>query len=468
MKVYKHILEKCPYPCFYFNYNGKIEYQNKQGQDFLEDWNGGCKELTEKNLKILLFQNNLNLKNVEIFANEKYYKFEVVKIEENNYCFYGSNVTFQKNTANTLFNLIDDIHEAMFLIDIDHQGHFIEVNNAATRQLGYTREEMLTMQIKDIIVDFPLISQEEWNDHVYTVKRKSGKLTNEVSFKRKDGTTFPVEMITSLKNVMGKDYQFTLARDITDRLEEQQAREDLKINMFASAKLSHLGEMATNIAHEINNPLTIIIAKILSLKKHLEGGALEKEKSISDLTKVEETVKRITKVIASLRNISKSLETESSHYEIIEDIVRDVLTLYIERIKVLKVDFTIENEEDLIGLEVYCNRSQIAQVIISILNNVFEVLSKLDKRWLKVGAKYDAKNEMLEIRITDSGNTIPAVIVDQMFEPFYSTKELGKGTGLGLPISRSIIVKHGGSLLYDKSSQNTSFVITLPARKIVR
>lgn len=464
MEIFKAIFENNPYPCFIFTTEGNILFKNKNSNEFLNTWNESEQKLSEKNLRILIYQNNLSLQNIEIFSNDKYFRFEVIKLEDDKFCFYGSNVTFQKNTADTLFNLIDDINEGLLLVDIDNEGQFVEVNNTASKFLGYEREELLTMKLKEVVANFNLYNQKDWNEHAMTIKSKEGSITKTGQFIRKDGSSFPVEMVTSIRNVMEKDYQLTLIRDITERLNQEKEKEEMKINMFSSAKVSHLGEMATSIAHEINNPLTIIVGKTLNLRKMLVSKNLDVQKSLMALHTVESTVNRISKVIGSLRNISKSLEDNSFCNENISGIFSDVINLYTERVKTLNVDLEITGEEKLNTIEVYCNRAQISQVLISLMNNSFEAIAMTDKKWLKIDIRFDCEN--LEISIKDSGKGISPVVLNEMFEPFFTTKPLGKGTGLGLAISKTTMNRHNGSLEYDKKSKNTRFIMKLPASRI--
>ncbi len=212
MKNIKKIVEKNPSPCFSFNSEGEVTYANPEAVNFLVDWNKQDETLLEDNLRILLYQNKLKLENLEIIAAGKYYSFEVILIEKDEYCFFGTDVTFQKNTADTLFNLIDDIDDALFLVDVDEQGIFVEVNRTAIKYLGYSREEMLTLSLKEIVVDFPLESQEDWQEHANKIKTKAGKHIENMVFRKKDGSTFTVEVVTSIKNVMEKDYQVILAK----------------------------------------------------------------------------------------------------------------------------------------------------------------------------------------------------------------------------------------------------------------
>ncbi|MBT4792857.1 MAG: PAS domain-containing sensor histidine kinase [Halobacteriovoraceae bacterium] len=460
MEIYQNIFESNPFPCFIFSLSGDITCSNSSAKSFLLGWNEQSSQLSEKNLKILLYQNNLNLQNIEVYIDEKYYRFEVIKLSKDNYIFYGFNVTFQKTTADTLFNLIDDVHEALILVDVESQGKIVEVNKTASRYLGYSREELLTMSLSDVVENFEITTQEQWMEHAMRVKVTDNAIVNEETFVRKNGTKFSVELVVSIKKIMEKDYQLTLIRDITERVREQKIKEEMKVQMFSSAKLSHLGEMATSVAHEINNPLTIIIAKALNLKKLLLSEKLDVEKSVSAVDAIESTVKRITKVISSLRNISKSLREDSYRNEKAHDILEDVLNIYTERVKILNIKLTLSGLDKLVDQEIYCNRAQIAQAIISVMNNSFDAIAKVENPWIEISCVTNEKE--ITIAVTDSGTGITPMVLDEMFEPFYSTKRLGKGSGLGLSIAKSTLHKHGGSLEYDRASRNTSFKFTLP------
>lgn len=461
MEMYKKLFSVNPYPCFIFNEEGKVLDLNEAGVEFLNDWNNDKDQLDEKNLRVLIHQHTLNLQNLEIFANDKYYRFEVSRINEDTLTFYGYNVTHQKNIADTLFNLVDDINEGLFLVDISQQGKIIEVNGTATRYLGHTREELLTMKLGDFIEDFSLKTQEDWDHHTEIMKKAQSITNNDIYCVRKDGTPFPVEMVTMIKQVMESDYQLTLVRDITERLEQDKMKEEMKINMFATGRLSHLGEMATNLSHEISNPLTVISAKTFNIRKMITTNKLDESKTMKAMKIVESSVQKITNVIESLRNISKSLEKNSLANQKIYEIVTDVINLYTERFKVLKIKYETEGLDTLKKLDVYCNRAEISQALISLIHNSYEALEKVEgERWLKVSAvKVD---DSVEIRVTDCGHGIDDDIRPRIFDSFYSSKSFGNAIGLGLTLSLKTLQQHDGDLFYDESSPNTCFVIKLP------
>ena len=463
MGIYKTLFEINPSPSFVFKDSGKVTAINEQGKLFLEKWNDDIKCLNESNLKICLYQESLKIKNMEVHVDDKYYRFEVLPVGKDEHYFISSDVTHQKNTADTLFNLVDDVHEGLLLVDTDNEGTIVELNNSASKFLGYTREELLTLKLNDVVSNFELVKDEDWKKHKIEIEARGGSIVKNSQFLKKDGSTFPVEMIISIRHLMEKEYQLTLFRDITERLKAEKEKEQLKLNTFSSAKLSQLGEMATSIAHEINNPLTIITARAMTLKKMISQDKVDEKRAMDSIDLIESTVFRISKVIHSLRNISKSLEDKSFSTEPFLRVINDVLNLYIERLKSKSIKFDMIGLENLEGVDVYCNRSQLAQAFIGVLNNAVQAVELSKDRWMKLEITYE--NEKIIAKITDSGQGIPPDTVDEIFEPFFSTKDLGAGAGLGLAMAQSSVKRHKGSIYYDKKSKNSCFIIELPAFK---
>jgi signal transduction histidine kinase len=122
----------------------------------------------------------------------------------------------------------------------------------------------------------------------------------------------------------------------------------------------------------------------------------------------------------------------------------------------IQIDLTNENFQLIIN----CCRVQLSQVILNLLGNSFDAIENLEERWVEVRCEKNEQN--LIIKLIDSGNGIPSAIKEKIFQPFFTTKEIGKGTGLGLSLSHSIIKNHQGIFSLDENMKNTCFVITLP------
>ncbi len=234
--------------------------------------------------------------------------------------------------------------------------------------------------------------------------------------------------------------------------------EDASIKMATVSKLSAIGEMSGGIAHEINNPLTIIMASSNIIKKLLEKENIDLNRCQSLLNKINNTTERISKIVISLRNLSRDEAVENKNYHLIASIIKDVLSLSQERFKSHKIDLKISNRE-MLGKKIYCSRIQTSQVLLNLLNNSFDAIEKNSEKWVEIRIE-DNKNS-IDLYVTDSGSGIPQDVKQKIFLPFFSTKEVGKGTGIGLSLSKSVMQKQGGDLTIEES-QNTCFKVSLP------
>jgi PAS domain S-box-containing protein len=226
-----------------------------------------------------------------------------------------------------------------------------------------------------------------------------------------------------------------------------------------SSKMASLGQMAAGIAHEINNPITIIHGTAGLLKKALQSDAPDIARITSGLERIEKTALRISRIIRGLRMFSRSGESDPPLTHPLRTILEETLDLCRERFRDYEIDFRIAEMPE---VSIRCRPTQISQVLLNLLNNSFDAISNETERWVQVDfAKRDGK---VRISITDSGPGLSKETQRRLMEPFFTTKEPGKGTGLGLPISRGIVEEHGGKLTYERDSKNTCFAIELPVK----
>lgn len=246
------------------------------------------------------------------------------------------------------------------------------------------------------------------------------------------------------------------ARDKNKEIEQEKSLEDQKLKLVQASKLASLGEMASGIAHEINNPLSII--KILSSKIQRSISESHKIEDIdtTPLQKIDHTIDRIHHIIKGLKNLSRTKKGTESSSCYVRTVIDETIILYTSKFQTDGINFEIDVPEN---IKVTCDDVQLSQVFINLLNNSYDVVQLLERKWIKittqtVGNKY-------YIHILDSGAGIPLQLREKVFEPFFTTKETGKGTGLGLSISQKIIKDHQGELFINTMFENTCFSIVL-------
>lgn len=227
--------------------------------------------------------------------------------------------------------------------------------------------------------------------------------------------------------------------------------------LFETSKMSSLGEMASGIGHEINNPLAIIIGKASLLRKHAEKNAFDQTTFKDNLSKIEQTANRIAKIIKGLKSYSRNSEADPMEQIAVASLIEESLELCRTRFKNKSIELRV-NVNTTQNLE--CRAAQISQIIVNLLGNAHDAVEKLSVKWVQLDVVNTTKT--LIISVTDSGCGIPAEIATKLMQPFFTTKGVGKGTGLGLSISKGIAETHNGTLRIDQHCKNTRFVLELP------
>jgi signal transduction histidine kinase len=226
-----------------------------------------------------------------------------------------------------------------------------------------------------------------------------------------------------------------------------------KAAVVYSEKMSALGRLAGEISHEINNPLAIIHGNAALIMK-VETNPQVKEFALI----IEQTANRISKIVKGMRSLARDSRSDPFQRTAISSILQDCLFLSGDRVKNENVRLEVIKPEA--DIHVLCRGSEISQVILNLLGNALDEVEKRPSPWVRLEVK--ERDGFAKISVTDNGPGIPKDIRARILEPFFTTKEPGKGLGLGLSISKSIVEAHGGRLLLDESSANTRFYFTLP------
>lgn len=246
-------------------------------------------------------------------------------------------------------------------------------------------------------------------------------------------------------------------KNIQSRIELEVDLEEQRTLSFHSAKLASLGEMAAGIAHEINNPLTIITGSASRLKSILKKQNIDNPDINKHVTKINETIFRIASIVKSMRSISRDGSNDKLTEVSINDLFEDSLVLLSEKIKDAEVKLIVEVSPE--AAFIYGRASELSQVMINLIGNSVDALLENPKenRTIKLIAINDDSRTL--IKVIDNGPGIPAGISDKVFDPFYTTKDVGKGTGLGLSLSKKLIESNNGSIILDQRNKQVAFVL---------
>ena len=224
-------------------------------------------------------------------------------------------------------------------------------------------------------------------------------------------------------------------------------------------KMVSLGEMASGMAHEINSPIQTINLVAQHIQRQLNKKNVP-ENLYESMSKITESVSKISVIIDGLKKVSRSPENDKFEKIKLSELIHDVLSLTEERFRLNNVQFYVNYLNVSPDTLVQCYCIQIKQVLINLINNAYDAVQEVDVK--KINMSIEEKNNKILFAISDSGPGISNDCIDKIFEPMFTTKDVGKGTGLGLAISREIILKHNGDIYIDHNSDKTRFVIELP------
>ena len=254
-----------------------------------------------------------------------------------------------------------------------------------------------------------------------------------------------------------------IVRDVTERVRSQLLLDETRARAQFAAKLAALGEMSGGVAHEINNPLTA-----LSLAaEHLLRASGEAKLEPSDIRYTAERIQRITdridKIVSALRFFARDAERDPLERTPVKQLVADTVELCTERFRKHQIEFRIATVPSDLFIE--CRAVQISQVLLNLLSNAHDAVEGHRGAWVRLDV--EPHGEELVLAVTDSNLGIADAVRDKIFQPFFTTKEIGKGTGLGLSVSHGIVSEHRGRIEVDINSPNTRFVVTLPMRAVI-
>lgn len=251
-----------------------------------------------------------------------------------------------------------------------------------------------------------------------------------------------------------------IMRDVTELKESERLIEAQRIRLSATAKMSALGEMAGGLSHEIINPLAIIHGNALLLEQLSEQGNFSPAELREATRTIVSTTERISKIVHALRAFARDVPDDPFELVALKGVLEETAALCRSRFQARGIRFEIEPVSGSLSLE--CRPVQISQVLLNLLNNACDAVAGTEDPWIRVSVA-EGRNE-LRIMVTDSGHGIPTALRERIFQPFFTTKEVGKGTGLGLSLSSGIAETHSGSLSIDDTCPSTRFVLTLPVR----
>ncbi|RVG32435.1 PAS domain-containing sensor histidine kinase [Sinorhizobium meliloti] len=357
-----------------------------------------------------------------------------------------------------LRSILDTVPDATVVSATD--GTIVSFNAAAVRQFGYAEEEVIGQNLR-ILMPEPYRHEHDGylQRYMATGEKRIIGIDRVVSGQRKDGSTFPMKLAVGEMRSGGERFFTGFIRDLTEREESAARLEQIQAELARLARLNEMGEMASTLAHELNQPLSAIA--------NYSHGCTRLLRDMDDAvaTRIREALEEVAsqslragQIIKHLREFVTKGETEKAP-EDIRKLVEEsaALALVGSREQGVRTVF-----EYLPGAEmVLVDRIQVQQVLINLMRNAIEAMRHVDRRELTIRTMPADPGEVAVV-VEDTGGGIPEEVAGQLFKPFVTTK--ASGMGIGLSISKRIVEAHGGEMTVSKNEAGgATFRFTLPA-----
>jgi len=355
-----------------------------------------------------------------------------------------------------LESILATVPDAMIVID--ERGNMQSFSSAAERLFGYRAAEVLG---KNVNMMMPSPYRENHDSYLERYLRTGEKriigMGRVVVGERKDGSTFPMELAVGEMHSNNSRFFTGFIRDLTERQKTEARLQELQSELVHISRLTAMGEMASALAHELNQPLSAIGSYMKGSRQLLQSRTDEQTvMALEAMDKAAEQSLRAGQIIRRLRDFVARGESERQ-IESIKRLIDEASALALVGVKDrgVRVTFRLDTSVDL----VLADKVQVQQVILNLMRNAVEAMEDSERREL-VLMTAPAKGSMVEISVSDSGTGIAPEVMAQLFQPFITTKR--HGMGIGLSICRTIIEAHGGRIWADANpGGGTVFRFTL-------
>ena len=357
-----------------------------------------------------------------------------------------------------LVSILETIPDAMIVID--SRGIMQFFSKAAARQFGYTEGEAIGQNVSMLMPEPDRSRHDSYLERYRTTgERRIIGIGRIVTGKRKDGTTFPMHLSVGEMRSGGQTFFTGFVRDLTEQQQTQHRLQELQSELVHISRLSAMGEMASALAHELNQPLAAISNYMKGSRRLLTASPDPNRAKIeSAMDRAAEQALRAGQIIRRLRDFVARGESEKR----VESITRLIeesgaLGLTGAREQGVNLQFELDRKHDLVLVD----RVQIQQVLVNLFRNALEAMAGSEQRRL-VASTRPVAEDMIEIAVADTGTGFADGVESNLFQTFFTTKEAGMGVGLS--ISRSIVEAHGGKMWAENNtSGGATFRFTLPA-----
>jgi|GEM_PF-5682842 len=352
--------------------------------------------------------------------------------------------------SNSFLNtILSNIPLVVFVKDYKDQGRYSLINEEAKNFMGPLANSVVGKKMSDIFPAEHAAASLRTDMEVF--KGRAAQFIDCEEVPLVDGDKPHRSWLVPTYDANGNPHlMITISQDISEELAVKKALEVERAQRQQNAKLASLGEMAAGVAHEINNPLALVLGNARMLTKF----ASNPEKHQAYVTAINEAGERIQKIVSGLKKFSRSNEEKDYRPHVLAGIVKDVLVLTEASSIRNNVSVTAELTSE---AQILCDEVEIEQVLVNLIHNAIDAVKDLNEKWVRVTMVEES--EALLLRVIDSGRGIPEKTAAKLFDPFFTTKPVGEGTGLGLSIAKGILDQHQAAIALLVEEAHTTFEI---------
>jgi PAS domain S-box-containing protein len=341
--------------------------------------------------------------------------------------------------------------------DID-TGAIVDVNRRACATFGYTRDEFLHIDVGTLGTGSPPHSQ---HDALALIARAAAGEQVRVEWlgRKKDGGLRWHEVFVRRETIGGVDRILALARDITDkkRSEDELARQ--RESLYQREKLAALGSLLAGVAHELNNPLSVVVARAVLLEEQGD------EATRAAALKIRTAAERCARIVRTFLAMARQQQPERGPVSI-NDVVTAALDIAGYAVRTSGIEVTLDLAANI--PRILADADQLHQVLLNLIINAQQALQEQDApRTISVATRFDRGARLLRVVVADNGPGIPRHLRARVFEPYFTTKPTGVGLGVGLAVSLGIVEAHAGTVTVDCPDEGGAvFTMVLPVTSV--
>lgn len=356
-----------------------------------------------------------------------------------------------RKTAESALRASEEQYRSMFnasidgLIMRDAEGGIVDVNPALRTMYGYG-PEAAPHELVDAFSHPALLEAASAGRPVHT----------ELTDVRKDGSPLELEVHQIPMQYQGQPHTLTIARDITEKKRAAEELSRQREQLYQREKLAALGSLLAGVAHELNNPLSVVVARAVMLEERDDPA------THAAAVKIRTAAERCARIVRTFLSMARQQAPERASVQV-NDVVKAALEITGYSLRTSGVEVALDLAED--APQMLADADQLHQVLMNLIVNAQQALQDRPlPRRLLVTSRYDAANDTVCLAVRDNGPGIPRELRARVFEPYFTTKPTGVGTGVGLSVSLAIVESHGGTLTADCPEEGgTVFTVVLPA-----